>query len=163
MTKQVNILSWRALRDRLPNRWNLTRKGIDIPSLLCPVCSSFPETNFHLFWDCNVASAIWKFVFRWVDIHPPNILDLTDLFNWLDESTSINSFCKTILDSIFGTVIWVIWSFRNEVIFGKRYPRSSELVDKVIHYSFLWYSNRNRKASKCWNNWMQNPLLDFAL
>ncbi|PWA43037.1 reverse transcriptase domain, Reverse transcriptase zinc-binding domain protein [Artemisia annua] len=87
--KKVNILSWRALRDRLPNRWNLSRKGIDIPSLLCPVCFSFPETNFHLFWDCNVASAIWKFVFRWVDIHPPNILDLTDLFNWLDESTSI--------------------------------------------------------------------------
>ncbi|PWA77337.1 hypothetical protein CTI12_AA057870 [Artemisia annua] len=95
--KKVNILSWRVLRDRLPNRWNLSRKGIDIPSLLCPVFSSFPETNFHLFWDCNVASAIWKFVFRWVDIHPPNILDLTDLFNWLDESTSINSFCKTIL------------------------------------------------------------------
>ncbi|PWA56649.1 reverse transcriptase zinc-binding domain-containing protein [Artemisia annua] len=34
--KKVNILSWRALRDRLPNRWNLSRKGINIPSLLCP-------------------------------------------------------------------------------------------------------------------------------
>nr|GEW21564.1 E3 ubiquitin-protein ligase At1g63170-like [Tanacetum cinerariifolium] len=51
-----------------------------------PICSSFPETNFHRFWSCNVASAILKFIFNWVDIHPPSILDLSNLFNWLDES-----------------------------------------------------------------------------
>ncbi|GJV08061.1 zinc finger, CCHC-type containing protein [Tanacetum coccineum] len=86
--KNVNILSWRVLRDRLLNRWNLIRKGFSIPSLLCTVCSSFPETNFHIIWSCNVASAIWKFIFNWVDIHPPSILDLSDLFNWLDDSSS---------------------------------------------------------------------------
>ncbi|GJT78525.1 reverse transcriptase domain, reverse transcriptase zinc-binding domain protein [Tanacetum coccineum] len=81
--KKVSIISWIVLRDRLSNRWNLSRKGFDIPSLLCPVCSSFPETNFHIFWSCNVSLAIWKFIFNWVDIHPPSILDL---FNWLDDS-----------------------------------------------------------------------------
>nr|GEW30044.1 putative reverse transcriptase domain-containing protein [Tanacetum cinerariifolium] len=147
--KKVNIQSWRVLCDCLPNRWNLSRKGFDIPSLLCPVCSSFPETNFHILWSCNVASAIWKFVLNWVDIHPPSILDLSNLFNWLDDSSSIKPSYKSILESIFGTIIWVIWSFRNEVIFGKRCPRSSDLVDKVVRYSFLCYSNRNKKASKC--------------
>ncbi|GJU36877.1 zinc finger, CCHC-type containing protein, partial [Tanacetum coccineum] len=112
--KNVNILSWRVLRDRLLNRWNLIRKGFIIPSLLCTVCSSFPETNFHIFWSCNVASAIRKFIFNWVDIHPPSILDLSDLFNWLDDSSSIKSSYKSISDLF-----------------------NSDLVDKVVHYLFL--------------------------
>ncbi|GJR50203.1 putative reverse transcriptase domain-containing protein [Tanacetum coccineum] len=56
-----------------------------------------PETRWCRFIPkkgCNVASAIWRYVFKWVDIHPLSILYLTNLFNWLDESTSINPLAK---------------------------------------------------------------------
>nr|GEW68905.1 RNA-directed DNA polymerase, eukaryota, reverse transcriptase zinc-binding domain protein [Tanacetum cinerariifolium] len=56
--KKVNILSWRVLRDRLLNRWNISRKGFYIPFLLCPVCSLFPVANFHIFWSCNYCGII---------------------------------------------------------------------------------------------------------
>ncbi|GJT17104.1 RNA-directed DNA polymerase, eukaryota, reverse transcriptase zinc-binding domain protein [Tanacetum coccineum] len=36
--KKINIFIWRALRDRLPSRWNLSRKGIEMNSLNCPIC-----------------------------------------------------------------------------------------------------------------------------
>ncbi|GJV97714.1 RNA-directed DNA polymerase, eukaryota [Tanacetum coccineum] len=40
LPKKINIFIWRALRDRLPTRWNLSRKGIDLDSLSCPICDS---------------------------------------------------------------------------------------------------------------------------
>nr|GEV58872.1 G-type lectin S-receptor-like serine/threonine-protein kinase At1g34300 [Tanacetum cinerariifolium] len=52
---KVNILVWRALRDRTPTHWNLSRKGIEVLSLLYPLCNISPETSAHLFWSCSDA------------------------------------------------------------------------------------------------------------
>nr|GFC99553.1 RNA-directed DNA polymerase, eukaryota [Tanacetum cinerariifolium] len=36
LPKKINIFTWRTLHDRLPSRWNLSRKGIEVTSLNCP-------------------------------------------------------------------------------------------------------------------------------
>lgn len=46
--RKVNILVWRLLLDRLPTRFNLVNRGLDIPSILCPICSNHAETAIHL-------------------------------------------------------------------------------------------------------------------
>nr|GEU71413.1 RNA-directed DNA polymerase, eukaryota [Tanacetum cinerariifolium] len=43
--KKINIMIWRALRDCLPRRWNLSRKGIDLIFPLCPLDFLFPVIN----------------------------------------------------------------------------------------------------------------------
>nr|GFA99981.1 reverse transcriptase domain, reverse transcriptase zinc-binding domain protein [Tanacetum cinerariifolium] len=45
--KKINIFVWRALRDRLPTRWNLSRKGIELNSLNYPICDTRIESTFH--------------------------------------------------------------------------------------------------------------------
>nr|GEU53261.1 RNA-directed DNA polymerase, eukaryota [Tanacetum cinerariifolium] len=50
LPKKINIFIWRTLRDRLPSRWNLSRKGIDVASITCPVCDSGIETSYHSIW-----------------------------------------------------------------------------------------------------------------
>ncbi|GJZ04536.1 RNA-directed DNA polymerase, eukaryota, partial [Tanacetum coccineum] len=45
--RKVNILVWRVLKDRIPSRWNLSRKGVELSSLACPICSTHPETSHH--------------------------------------------------------------------------------------------------------------------
>ncbi|GJY38322.1 retrovirus-related pol polyprotein from transposon TNT 1-94 [Tanacetum coccineum] len=50
--KKVNIFLWRAFRNRLPTRLNLSNKSIETESLLCPVCSSFSETVDHILASC---------------------------------------------------------------------------------------------------------------
>ncbi|GJR39548.1 RNA-directed DNA polymerase, eukaryota [Tanacetum coccineum] len=52
---KVNIHAWKVRMDCLPTRLNISRRGIDIPSILCPVCGSVTESSSHLFFDCLVA------------------------------------------------------------------------------------------------------------
>ncbi|GJY84160.1 RNA-directed DNA polymerase, eukaryota, reverse transcriptase zinc-binding domain protein, partial [Tanacetum coccineum] len=85
--KKVNIFVWRASRDRLPSRWNLSRRGIEVNSLNCPICDAGTETSFHTLWACSLASLVWIRVFKWVDLFIPTISSLSDLFIWIDDST----------------------------------------------------------------------------
>ncbi|GJT14412.1 RNA-directed DNA polymerase, eukaryota [Tanacetum coccineum] len=156
--KKVNILIWRILRNRVPTRWNFSRKGVDINSLFCPNFSIIPETTNHLFWVCPLATALWMNIFKWVDPMYPTCNIIQDLYGWLDHYTS-SSLHKLIMEAIVGVTIWTLWNFRNESIFGAQALLHSTLFDQVVYYSFLWFSNRHRKATKSMNNWIQNPLI----
>ncbi|GJR34027.1 RNA-directed DNA polymerase, eukaryota [Tanacetum coccineum] len=52
---KVNIHAWKVRLDCLPTRLNISRRGIDIPSILCPICGRVTESSSHLFFDCHVA------------------------------------------------------------------------------------------------------------
>ncbi|GKD73221.1 RNA-directed DNA polymerase, eukaryota, reverse transcriptase zinc-binding domain protein [Tanacetum coccineum] len=51
---KVNVFMWRLNLDKLSSMVNMERKGIDIDSLLCPMCGDHVENVDHLFfflWD----------------------------------------------------------------------------------------------------------------
>ncbi|PWA95764.1 reverse transcriptase zinc-binding domain-containing protein [Artemisia annua] len=134
--KKVNILVWRILRNRIPSRWNLSRKGVELSSLACPICSKHLETSHHLFWTCDLASAIWDLIFKWVDHYPNAVSSSTEVFSWLD-NLNIRASRKLELESIIGVVVWVIWKFRNQLVFGKMDWHQKDLFDNITSYSFL--------------------------
>ncbi|GJZ61616.1 reverse transcriptase domain, reverse transcriptase zinc-binding domain protein [Tanacetum coccineum] len=53
---KINIHSWRLYLDRMPNRFNLDKRGIDLHSTRCPVCDGAIEISKHL-W-LNVLSML---------------------------------------------------------------------------------------------------------
>nr|GEV73670.1 reverse transcriptase domain, reverse transcriptase zinc-binding domain protein [Tanacetum cinerariifolium] len=53
--KKVNIFMWRMLLDTLPNRLNLSSRGLDIDSISCMVCNEHVESNDHVFFTCDTA------------------------------------------------------------------------------------------------------------
>ena len=57
---KVNIFTWWLTLNKIPTRDNLDKRGIDIHSLLCPVCDLEIETVGHLFFSCQMARDIWK-------------------------------------------------------------------------------------------------------
>nr|GEU38060.1 integrase, catalytic region, zinc finger, CCHC-type, peptidase aspartic, catalytic [Tanacetum cinerariifolium] len=65
---KVNILGQRIRIDRLPNREKLDHKGIDLPSLLCPMCNTYIEDVNHVFVRYGLASQIWDRIFCWLDM-----------------------------------------------------------------------------------------------
>ncbi|GJZ86688.1 RNA-directed DNA polymerase, eukaryota, reverse transcriptase zinc-binding domain protein [Tanacetum coccineum] len=156
--RKINILVWRILRDRIPTRWNLSMKGFEVPSLLCPLCNISPETSSHLFWTCNLANSVWHLIFKWLDLPLPNLDNLNDVFGWLDHAHLKPAF-KIIMHSIFGVVVWKIWQSRNNNIFGDKKMLQQDLYDQIVDASFLWYSSRNRICKVSRSNWIQNPLL----
>nr|GFB56816.1 RNA-directed DNA polymerase, eukaryota [Tanacetum cinerariifolium] len=102
--RKVNIIVWRALRDQTPTRWNLSRKGFEVPSLLCPLYNISTETSAHLFWTCSMANLVWRLVFKWIDLPLPYLNNLNDVFD-----SHLNSTSKIILHSIFGVVVRMLW------------------------------------------------------
>ncbi|GJW59893.1 RNA-directed DNA polymerase, eukaryota, reverse transcriptase zinc-binding domain protein [Tanacetum coccineum] len=160
--KKVNIFVWRASRDRLPSRWNLSRRGIEVNSLNCPICDAGTETSFHTLWACSLASLVWIRVFKWVDLFIPTISSLSDLFIWIDDSTLPGKH-KKILEVICSASLWSLWCFRNESVFGNEIPKRSLLFDKIVDFSFRWFSSRCNSHTISWNNWIQNPLVVYSL
>ena len=47
---KVNIMVWKMTLDRLPTRVNLDARGLDIPSILCPICEECSESTTHVFF-----------------------------------------------------------------------------------------------------------------
>nr|GEV70837.1 RNA-directed DNA polymerase, eukaryota [Tanacetum cinerariifolium] len=78
-------MTWMAL-NKLPTRVNLDRKGIDVHSVLCPVCLEEVETVNHLFFSCELASKIWALLANWWAIDIPFCVNLADWFSWIDSS-----------------------------------------------------------------------------
>ncbi|GJV25098.1 hypothetical protein Tco_1377793 [Tanacetum coccineum] len=41
---------------------------MDIPVISCPSCNANVESANHVFFECDIATDMWKLVFRWCDI-----------------------------------------------------------------------------------------------
>ncbi|GJT23279.1 hypothetical protein Tco_0893216 [Tanacetum coccineum] len=40
----------------------------DTPAISCPSCNANVESANHIFFECDIATDMWKLVFRWCDI-----------------------------------------------------------------------------------------------
>ncbi|GKE25298.1 RNA-directed DNA polymerase, eukaryota [Tanacetum coccineum] len=49
---KVNVHAWRVCLDKLPTRANISLRGMDIPSIACPLCNSAVESTSHIFFVC---------------------------------------------------------------------------------------------------------------
>ncbi|GJZ52472.1 RNA-directed DNA polymerase, eukaryota, reverse transcriptase zinc-binding domain protein [Tanacetum coccineum] len=55
-------------------RWNNMipiKKGIEVDSLLCPICHEDVETANHIFFNCDMAKDLWALLARWWELHIP--------------------------------------------------------------------------------------------
>nr|GFA40954.1 RNA-directed DNA polymerase, eukaryota, reverse transcriptase zinc-binding domain protein [Tanacetum cinerariifolium] len=66
---KVNILAWKIRCDVLLTIMNLSRRGIDIQAISCPICDYGVESSDHLFFRCNMIRNIGKQIVRWWNIN----------------------------------------------------------------------------------------------
>ncbi|GKC02884.1 RNA-directed DNA polymerase, eukaryota, partial [Tanacetum coccineum] len=52
---KVNVFFWRVRLDCLPTRVNLVRRGINVESYVCPMCSSDAEDINHILFRCELS------------------------------------------------------------------------------------------------------------
>ena len=113
---KVNVFAWRARLDRLPTRLNLSKRGIQINSITCPICDLANEDVSHVLFGCSMSRDLTSMIFRWWDIPWSSMGSFSDWDEWF-LSIRLPSKLKSLLEAVFLTTWWFIWSFRNRLLF----------------------------------------------
>nr|GEX79153.1 RNA-directed DNA polymerase, eukaryota, reverse transcriptase zinc-binding domain protein [Tanacetum cinerariifolium] len=113
--------------DKLTARLNLSLRGIDIPSILYPICSSTRESGSHLLFRCNMARLFLRKVARWWELESPDLNLYEDWIAW---------FISIRLHKDAGEDIGVDEKSMEEVVGGGEAPVIDE--DESNRVIFFW-------------------------
>ncbi|GKD48854.1 RNA-directed DNA polymerase, eukaryota, partial [Tanacetum coccineum] len=123
---KVNIFIWRARQDCLPTRVNLVRRGINVDSCVCPICSSGEDEINHILFRCDLAQQVLRRICRWWELDPSYWITFQEWYAWFS-SIRFSSKSKSLLEGTFFVAWWHIWRIRNRIIFEGVLPRRSEI------------------------------------
>ncbi|XP_071704175.1 uncharacterized protein [Rutidosis leptorrhynchoides] len=63
--QKIFIFSWRVVQLKIPVRSELDKQGIDLHTILCPLCEHHIETIDHALVNCQKVSSIWIQLLDW--------------------------------------------------------------------------------------------------
>ncbi|GJY59330.1 RNA-directed DNA polymerase, eukaryota [Tanacetum coccineum] len=152
---KINIFSWRVSFDKLPTRLNLSLRGLDIPSIICPLCSIAVESTSLVSGSCQLARQLMIKVVHWWELEYLDFHSYEDWLLWF-KNLRVSKRLKDVFEGVCYISWWVIWKFRNQVLFGINFPRLDLLFDDIVRLSFHWCSSRC-SSNFDWNTWMKNP------
>nr|GFB35488.1 RNA-directed DNA polymerase, eukaryota [Tanacetum cinerariifolium] len=145
---KVNVHAWKVKLDGLPTRLNISRRGIDIESILCLMCGKAVESTSHIIFTCKMSKEIFRNISRWWDIVYMEISFYEEWLDWiLNTRLSVKS--KQLFEGVCYVLWWHVWSFRNKTIFGSQIPSKAMISDDVVSRSFYWCRYRC-KVSFSW-------------
>ena len=123
----------------------------------CPVCHNGGETLEHLFFKCQLVVDVWRAVARWCDVSFPSALSIKEWLTWIDTQRWKKD-SKKRMEIVIITTCWMIWHFRNGVVFEGDKLKKNSLFDSIVLYSFSWLNHRDSKSDVIWNSWMLCPM-----
>nr|GEV75049.1 RNA-directed DNA polymerase, eukaryota, reverse transcriptase zinc-binding domain protein [Tanacetum cinerariifolium] len=134
---KVNVLAWKIKLDNLPTRLNISCRGMDIDSILCPTCSKAVESTKHIFFTCQIASDILHLITSWWNIPYMEVSSYEEWLVWI-LSLRLSIKHKSVFGGVCYVTWWHIWNFRNKSIFGSESPSKAAIFDEVQSRSFYW-------------------------
>ncbi|GKB88820.1 RNA-directed DNA polymerase, eukaryota [Tanacetum coccineum] len=109
---KINVFAWGVRLDKLPTRLNLSHKGIDISTIVCPLCHAYVESGSHIFFFYQMARHLWRKLMRWWELEDIDSASYDDWLLWLN-SSRLSKRLKKILEGVRYVKWWLIWRFRN--------------------------------------------------
>ncbi|GJY61395.1 RNA-directed DNA polymerase, eukaryota, reverse transcriptase zinc-binding domain protein [Tanacetum coccineum] len=154
---KVNIMAWKIKMDGLPTRMNISRRGIEIDSIVCPICNSGAESSCHIFFQCNLVRQLARKISSWWNVDYVDVSSYEEWYTWL-VSLRLQANLKAVFEGIFYCLWWSVWMFRNKILFEKDTPSQARIFDNIVSNSYYWCKFRC-KASFKWIDWLKNPYL----
>nr|GEV96972.1 RNA-directed DNA polymerase, eukaryota [Tanacetum cinerariifolium] len=134
---KVNILAWKIKIEALPTTFNISRRGIDIDSILCPICECGVESARHVFFSCSLVRQIVRKVCSWWDVMYIDVNSYVEWFNLMN-SLRLKSKSKLMIECVF-YVVWLhVWTFHNKLFFEDKKPSKAIIFDDVVSRSYYW-------------------------
>lgn len=121
----------------------LKQRGCNIPSK-CNLCGRQEESIFHLFFLCDFAVHIW----RWLGtILQTNLqfLSIQEVWSLCDRGWSPH--CKLVMQAAIVNIFYVIWQSRNAVRFNNKSTHWKSAISSIIAGVSLSASNSKLAAS----------------
>ncbi|GKA51935.1 RNA-directed DNA polymerase, eukaryota [Tanacetum coccineum] len=116
---KVNIMAWKIKMDGLPTRMNISRRGIEIDSIVCPICNSGAESSCHIFFQCNLVRQLARKISSWWNVDYVDVSSYEELYTWL-VSLRLQANLKAVFEGIFYCLWWsVCRMFVNKIISEK--------------------------------------------
>ncbi|XP_071695352.1 uncharacterized protein [Rutidosis leptorrhynchoides] len=115
--QKLGIFVWWALKNRLPTRVELEKRGVHIDSLLCPLCNKEIETVEHAIFECDHAKMVWDRILKWWEVSPSINVGILNAFRGTNiGGRSTNE--KRIWQAIEWITGYSIWKNRNLKVFS---------------------------------------------
>ncbi|GJR19843.1 RNA-directed DNA polymerase, eukaryota [Tanacetum coccineum] len=89
--RKVHIFVWRVMLDRLPTRYNLSRRGLEIEAIFCPCCGTGMETISHVLFTCYLAKEVWSKIVQWCQVHMLEVRSFSDWASWCNQAPNVNN------------------------------------------------------------------------
>ena len=153
----MNVNAWKIKLDVLLTRFNLSRRGIFIDSIMCVICDKGVETSGHLFFSSCMVRQTIRLITRWWDVPHEEFEDYDDWRNWI-VNLRLPSKNKLMLEGVFYVVWWCLWLIRNKMIFENKIPVKTIFFDDVTTKSYNWCRYRCN-VSFSMDEWLKNPHL----
>nr|GFC52601.1 hypothetical protein [Tanacetum cinerariifolium]GFC52655.1 hypothetical protein [Tanacetum cinerariifolium] len=80
---KINIHAWKVMTGSLATRFDISRRGIDIDSILCGNCDIGVETTCHLFFTCEMAISVCRLINRWWEVPDMEIDSYATWKGWI--------------------------------------------------------------------------------
>ncbi|XP_071700379.1 uncharacterized protein [Rutidosis leptorrhynchoides] len=152
---KIGIFIWRSTKKRLPVRFELDKRGIDLDSLLCPMCGDDVETFDHIIYNCNHAKEIWDGVYRWWGKNRPPDISYDNLFKG-SGFEGLTSKSKDIWQAVEWVTGYLIWKNRNQKVFHNNSWASSKIINEIQVKVYGWINNRSHAKVLDWQQWLLN-------
>ncbi|GJU66010.1 RNA-directed DNA polymerase, eukaryota [Tanacetum coccineum] len=107
MPIKINVFAWRVRLDKLSTRLNLSLKGIDISTIVCPLCHAFVESGSHIFFSCPMVRQLWRKLMRCWELENIDLASYDDWLLWLN-SSRFSKRLKEILEGVCSVKWWLI-------------------------------------------------------
>ncbi|GJT98808.1 RNA-directed DNA polymerase, eukaryota [Tanacetum coccineum] len=96
MPIKINVFAREVSLDNLPTRLNLSLKGIDISTIVCPLCHASIESGSHIFFSCPMACHLWRKLIRLWELEDIDLTSYDDWLLWLNSSRCL--LCEVVVN-----------------------------------------------------------------
>ncbi|XP_020271599.1 uncharacterized protein LOC109846766 [Asparagus officinalis] len=129
-----SFVTWLAIQSRLLTQDRLCGMGI-LAANQCVMCTNFPESCGHLFFDCQFSALVWNMVMDWLKFSWRSC-SWGYIINWYNSRLKRKGFMEKLKRMALTASIYWIWQERNFRIFQSK-ARQPEKIFRAIRISIF--------------------------
>ncbi|KAK2388551.1 hypothetical protein QL285_062226 [Trifolium repens] len=145
-----SLLVWRLMHGKVPTDENLQTRGCNGPSM-CSLCSRAAESSFHLFFECDIAVMLWRWLVGCLD-RTIQFYHIEDMWSLCDGAWASQS--KLTIVAAIINLLNIVWMARNQARFHHRLISWRQAISLLITNTMLTGNNTSKVSS--------NSIKDFS-